>query len=794
MEDDKLKLLVVEDDEDDYLLVRDLLKTGVNAEVERAASADQALERTQTGAYDAMLLDYRLGAQNGLDLLSAMRRRDVASPPGSPARAAVALAGVAPVIFLTGHGDEQVAVEAMKAGAIDYLAKSKLTQPALARAVHYAVILRQKEAAVAAARRALLASEQRCRALVENSSDVISLLGADGAVLYVSHSVQRILGYKPEELIETDSMALVHPADQPRLRNLLEQVLRSPGVPLGDEHRARHHDGHYLVMECTVTNRLDDDAVRAVVLNSRDVSQRRQAEEALRQSEAEYRTLFENANDAIMIFEPENETILEVNPKTCELYGYARAELLGKSLAELSGDVERGKAAIVRCVAEGSLKDYETVHQGRDGKPICIIANASVIDYRGRKALLTVSRDVTEHRNLQQQLLHSQKLEAVGQLAGGVAHDFNNLLMVIGGHAELLRDSTGDPSVRRKAYEIVDAVQRGCMLTQQLLAFSRKQVLSPRVLDLNHTLAEMGAMLSRMLGEKIQVRVQPGRELWAIKADPAQIEQVVMNLAVNARDAMPDGGELTLETSNVELGDDYARTHAGVMPGRYVMLAVSDTGEGIPPEAQPHLFEPFFTTKEHGKGTGLGLSTVYGIAKQSGGFVWVYSEVGHGSVFKVYLPRVEAPRLVEPAPAPASASPRGTGTVLLVEDEEPVRDAVREYLSLRGYEVLEAGDGEQALALASRFPRPIHLLISDVVMPGINGREMAQRFLLDRPDTRVLFISGYTESTVANHNLHAGASFLQKPFSLSVLAAKVREVLEPKAEAVRGKRAASGSG
>jgi CheY-like chemotaxis protein len=372
-------------------------------------------------------------------------------------------------------------------------------------------------------------------------------------------------------------------------------------------------------------------------------------------------------------------------------------------------------------------------------------------------------------------------MDAVGQLAGGVAHDFNNLLMVISSYAELLMDSipTTDEKAKHQAQEIQKAARRAAGLTQQLLAFSRKQVLSPRMLDLSAVMTDFGRMLPRLIGEDIQVVIKPGASLWKVKADPVQLEQVIMNLAVNARDAMPQGGQLVLETANTHLDAEYAQRHVGVQAGDFVMLAVSDTGSGIPPEILPRIFEPFFTTKEHGKGTGLGLPTVYGIVKQSGGFVWVYSEVGHGSVFKVYLPRAEGV-VTEPSREERVAvrPAQGSENILVVEDEEAVREATCEYLSSRGYTVLPGKNGADALQVLEHFGGTIHLLMTDVVMPGMSGAELAKRVREQRPGTRVLYVSGYTENMVVRHGIDAASGFLQKPFTLTALGHKVREVLE----------------
>ncbi len=391
-----------------------------------------------------------------------------------------------------------------------------------------------------------------------------------------------------------------------------------------------------------------------------------------------------------------------------------------------------------------------------------------------------LSAEITERKQLEAQLLQSQKMEAVGRLAGGIAHDFNNLLTVIKGYSELLVEEVGgDGRLRRAAEEIDKAADRAALLTRQLLAFSRRQVLEPEVLDLNDVVANMDKMLRRLIGEDIDLVSVRRPGLGRVKADPGQIEQVIMNLAVNARDAMPQGGKLTLETANVELDEVYARNHVAITPGSYVMLAVSDTGCGMDAETQARIFEPFFTTKELGKGTGLGLATVYGIVKQSGGYIWVYSEPGQGTTFKVYLPRLE--EAVETAqPEREIVRPaRGSETVLLVEDEENVRQLVRQTLEKNGYTVLEARAGAEATQLSAQHPGPIHLMLTDVVMPKMSGRELAERLALLRPGIKVLYMSGYTDNAIVHHGvLDPGTAFLQKPFTAADLGQKVREVLD----------------
>ena len=383
-------------------------------------------------------------------------------------------------------------------------------------------------------------------------------------------------------------------------------------------------------------------------------------------------------------------------------------------------------------------------------------------------------------RRSEEQLRQSQKVEAIGRLAGGIAHDFNNLLTIINGYTELLLARLpSQDRTSRDINEIRKAGMRAASLTRQLLAFSRKQILEPKILDMNAIVVELEKMLQRLIGEDVRLTIAQAPGLRRIKADPGQVEQVIMNLVVNARDAMPQGGNLTLETSNVDLDEAYAARHVGVRPGAYVMLAVSDTGCGIDKESMTHIFEPFYTTKGPGKGTGLGLSTVYGIVKQSGGNVWAYSEPGRGTTFKIYLPQAEGTVDRQPRDGQRAGIARGSETLLLVEDQKELRELVREMLEMNGYTVVAAGDGLEALEICQRHEGRIDLMLSDVVMPQMGGRELAQRLATLRPEMKVLYMSGYTSNAIVHHGiLDPGTVLLQKPFTPDGLARKVREVLD----------------
>jgi two-component system cell cycle sensor histidine kinase/response regulator CckA len=508
----------------------------------------------------------------------------------------------------------------------------------------------------------------------------------------------------------------------------------------------------------------------------------RSAQEGLRRSEMNFRSLVTNAPHGVCRCDSAG-ILLDVNPALVNMLACSSGmELINSNLANLYADSHQWFVLADNLRARQKFTGLTAEWQRKDGKPVVVRLSGRA--FRGERDNIfyeLFAEDITEHRALEQQFRQAQKMEAVGRLAGGIAHDFNNLLMVISGYSELLLDRVGpDPALRGPTQEIGKAAERATSLTRQLLAFSRKQMLAPKVIDLNLVVTESLKMLKRVIGEDIDLIMVPGGDLGAVKADPGQIEQVIMNLAVNARDAMPHGGKLTIETENVTLDQDYARYHAPVKPGEYVMLAISDTGVGMDAETQTHIFDPFFTTKGP-KGTGLGLSTVYGIIKQSDGHLWVYSETNKGTTFKIYLPRVSAPGAIATAQPAASAatSERGHETILLVEDEPNLRRLTRHALQKQGYNTIEAADGAAAMQLAFDYKGPIHLLLTDVIMPGMNGRELANQILTRRPDMKVIYMSGYTENAIGhNGTLEEGVVLLQKPFTLSALKTKVREVLD----------------
>jgi len=508
----------------------------------------------------------------------------------------------------------------------------------------------------------------------------------------------------------------------------------------------------------------------------------RSAQEGLRRSEMNFRSLVTNAPYGICRCDSAG-IVLNVNPAFVHMLGCKSArDLIGRNLANFYSDSQQWFLLADQFRSLQPFKGMVGEWTKEDGSSVVVRLSGRAIKGEGDEMFFELfAEDVTERRALEQQLRQSQKMEAIGRLAGGIAHDFNNLLMVISGYCEFLLEGIGNNQrLRGPAQEIANAAGRATSLTRQLLAFSRKQMLTPKVLLLNDVVTENLKMLTRLIGEDIDLIMIPGTDVGAVKADPGQVEQVIMNLAVNARDAMPRGGKLTIETSNITLDEEFARLHAPVKPGEYVMLAISDTGMGMDTETQNRIFEPFFTTKGP-KGTGLGLSTVYGIIKQSEGYIWVSSEPGKGTTFRIHLPRVTetGEPLVEQATLLPTSEKPNFETILLVEDETNLRGLSKLFLEKQGYTVLEAAEGNSAIQVATAHQGPIHLMLTDVIMPGMNGRELAQRISALRPDTKILFMSGYTEDAIGhNGTLDAGITLLQKPFTLPALKDKVREVLD----------------
>ena len=608
------------------------------------------------------------------------------------------------------------------------------------------------------------------------------------------------------EMVRTKSMLLIQTEDfneykdrfpmllstfQAGFRSIMNVPLFSKGQIVGGLLLRSLKPYAYTDKDVRLAERIGDQIAGAIA-NAQLFIERKRAGEALRQSEEKYRTILENIQDGYLEVDLAGNFTF-VNDAESRNLGHTSEELMGMNYRQYTDETTARKLyqafnGVYRTGESIKVLDVEVIR--KDGtKALNEISVSLIRDSVGKPiGFRGVARDVTERKRaeeerlaLQEQLRQSQKMQAIGQLAGGVAHDFNNLLTVIAGYTDLiLRKLTFNDPMREHAEDIKKATEKAASLTRQLLAFGRKQILQPKVLNLNDVVTNLSKMLRRLIGEDIQLVTVLAEDLGKVKADPGQIEQVVLNLAVNARDAMPSGGKLTIETANAELDENFSQTHFDVNPGRYLMLSVSDTGIGMTPEVRERIFEPFFTTKEKGKGTGLGLSTVYGIVKQSDGNIWVYSEPRKGTTFKIYLPRIEedAESL---RPSMRTTKPlQGSETVLLVEDEEMVRRLARRILQASGYRLLEASNGEEAFRLVQEQKgKPIHLMVTDVVMPGMNGRELADCLESLKPEMRVLYMSGYTDDAIVRHGiLQKKVNYIQKPFTYEEFASKVREVLD----------------
>jgi two-component system, cell cycle sensor histidine kinase and response regulator CckA len=719
---------------------------------------------------DLILSDYTLPRFDGMAALSLARER----------------APSVPFLIVTGSVNKETAVGCMKAGATDYLLKSNLARigPAIEGALARVRARNEKARAEEALRR----SEANLRAIFNNTLQAFVLIDLDGTIKALNSTAvewsTRLLG---RALREGDRVADFLPEAEDAFRAALTGESRHV------ERCLRDTDGSERWFETTHAPVVDEEgSVIGVCLNARDISTRKQAEHALRVSEARYRDLFDNASDLVCATDPDGR-FLYVNRAWQQAIGLSGAELRRRSFLDVVHPDSRDRYDLVvaRALAGETLTHVELVLVTAGGAPITVEGNLSCTVQDGRPLMLRgIYRDVTERKRVEDQLRRAERMQAAGRLAGGMAHEVNNMMTGVIGFSEFLLRSFPEEDPRRgEVQEIIRAGTRASDVTRQLLAFTRQQLLHPEVLAVNSVVTEVEKMLRRSLGEDHTLELRLAPEVGEIRADRGQLEQVLLNLTLNARDAMGEHGRVTIATGNATLDEAYALAHGGVgvPPGEYVYLAVADTGSGMTPDVQARIFEPFFTTKPVGQGTGLGLSTVYGIVKQSDGYVWCYSEPGHGTTFKIYLPRAGAR---PPAPPPAGERSElrgGNETILVVEDEDVVRMLACRGLRDQGYTVLESRHGRDALDLVEGGRHGIDLVISDVVMPELSGRELGARLAVLQPDLPVLYMSGYTGDDVIQRGLlDPGVPFQQKPFTPESLARKVREMLDGR---VAGRRA-----
>jgi two-component system, cell cycle sensor histidine kinase and response regulator CckA len=761
-----LRVLYVEDSERDAeLLTRELSRAGYDPRCERVETAAAMKAALESQDWDVILCDYSMPHFDGLSAVALLKEMGLDIP----------------LIIISGTVGEAVAVQAMHAGALDYLMKDDMARlgSTIERSIHEVRNLRARRRA----EEQLLVSEQRLHRALASSPAVIYTLETDGFFpTWISENIVSVLGYEAEECLAPSWWnQRVHGEDRERELAGLSELLSSG-----------HRVSHYRFLRKDGAYRWVRDEQR-VLRNERgepveivgawvDVTRQRHADEALLEANQALQSLVQTSPLAILALDLEGN-VKSWNSAAERIFDWSEKDVIGRRNPIVPEDrLEESHNFLDITRKGGTFTGFETVRIKKDRSVIDVsLSAAPLIDGKGNvHGSVVVIADITERKLLEEQFRQSQKMEAIGRLAGGVAHDFNNLLTAIIGYSQmaLARLPPGDP-MRKDIGEIEKAGHRAAGLTSQLLAFSRRQVIQPKVLDLNAVVVEVSKLLNRLIGEDVELKTSLDPETGFVKADRGQIEQIIVNLAINSRDAMPGGGRLTVETANVDLDESYAAEHVDARAGPHVMLAISDNGSGIDKETRLHIFEPFFTTKEQGKGTGLGLSTVYGIVKQNGGHIGLYSEPGRGTTFKVYLPRIEEAAGRRDSGELQTECPDGVETILLVEDEDSVRKLTRKILEASGYTVLEASSGDETHLICENHQGPIHLLLTDVVMLGPSGREVAENLAPSRPDMKVLYMSGYTDDAIVHHGvLDEDTPFLPKPFTRASLLRKVRDVLD----------------
>jgi PAS domain S-box-containing protein len=760
---------MVEDSHDDVdLVLRELRRAGYDPQHLRVDNAEDLRAALVTREWDLVMSDHAMPGFSSLAALAVLRETHVDLP----------------FLIVSGSIGEQAAVDGMRAGANDYLMKGNLARlgPVVDRELREAASRRERRET----ERALREAEEVFRTLSICSPLGIFMTDVAGHYRYVNPHYRQLHGLTLMESLGAGWLAPIHPDDQLRVRVDWEAFIFDQGrSQFAPEYRVKTRSTDYRWMQMRAfPTRPEKGSLTGFVGTVEDITERKQAEDSLRRREREIRTLADNVPDIIARFDRQLRH-LYVNDIIRAKTGKPAAEFIGKTNREMGmpSDYSDLWEAVQQQVFEtAQAQTIEFEFAAPDGLRHFESRVVPELSADGSvETIVCITRDITERKILEGQFRQAQKMEAVGQLAGGIAHDFNNILTAITGYTELTlrRLESGSP-FRNNLEQVRRAADRAASLTRQLLAFSRKQTLQPKVIDLNSAVDDIQKMLRRLIGENIELITKVSPNLRYIKADPGQIEQVILNLVVNARDAMPNGGKLSLETANVTFDADAARLQGGLQPGAYVMLAVSDTGCGMTEAVKLRVFEPFFTTKPAGQGTGLGLATCYGIVTQSGGQITVETELDRGSTFRIYLPSVERPPEGEGADAVLKPVRGGTELLLLVEDDPPVRAIAVAVLRSYGYTVWEASDGQEALVLANQpDASQIAMVVTDVVMPRMGGKELADRVRDLLPQAKILFTSGYTENVISHQGvLDEGINYLHKPYTPSSLARKVRDVLD----------------
>jgi two-component system, cell cycle sensor histidine kinase and response regulator CckA len=744
--------------------ISELTSAGFEVSSDAVHSADGLRGALKSKKYDAIIAQPDLPGNPPLNVLNELQRQGLDIP----------------LILVMDELTSEEAGELLRRGVVSCLVGGNFTRlPFIAMRILKAKTLEEE---IAWTNRARRLAEERYRSLFEQNVAGVFRMSLDGRILDLNESCAGIFGYASSDEARTHRLHEIASSGED-VDYLLRRVQEKKTID-NFEFELRQRDGQMLrVLASATLLEQERDLPPLIGGTLVDITRWKRAEDALRQRAHRFGALLEKSSDAISLVDSTGK-VLYSSHAVSPIFGYELEERMGESVFELvhPEDAPQVHSAFGKLVQHPFTSvSMQLRYRHKDGSWRWIEAlGTNLLEDSSVQGVVINYRDVTEQRRLQEQLFQAQKMEAIGALAGGVAHDFNNLLTAILGYSDMILEKVAsDGALHRYASQIKQAGDRAASLTRQLLAFSRLQVMAPKVLDLNAVVSDMSRMLRRVIGEDIKLHVVSPPDLGRIKADPSQIEQVIMNLAVNARDAMPQGGQLTIHTANETIGETFAEEKIRVQPGAYVLLEVSDTGCGMDSETRARAFEPFFTTKEKGKGTGLGLSTVYGIIKQSGGYIWLSSEPGKGASFKIYLPSLdEAPSAVT-EPEGSACESGGAETVLLVEDENAVRALLRRVLHSKGYRVLEAEGGDQALAICQTYREPIDLILTDIVMPQMSGQDLAYRAGRLHPESKLLYMTGYAGNKIGSAELlEMGGQFIQKPFSGEALAEKVRAVLD----------------